>query len=483
MAAPSSSHQRSPVDPGQSELLQRAGFDSPRPRDRKMGRLVLHLAISAGLTMAILATCLWMPHVDHATVALLLVSASVGLATVWGRVEALTSAVIGGLGFSYYFLPPPGFYIEKPEHLVALIAFLLIALAIGQLAARSKQLLAQRDALLHLSLDPLCIGDLNGGFRSVNQAMVQLLGWSDRELCSRPFLEFVHPDDQARTKAAFRDFPEGHSVVDIENRYRIKDGGWCWLHWKIGRPAPGASWLSAAARDITEEKWAQEKLRDLAGQVMTAQEEERRRIAGELHDDVTQRLATLGIGLGLLKRNPAAAGALDLHGELSRLQTQILQLSEDVRRLSHSLHPSILEHSDLAGSLEMHCREFTDQHCIATSFAARDVPDDVPRPVELALYRIVQESLRNVARHSGATAASVVLAGEGTTRLSLFVIDNGKGFDVGKSKINPGLGLVSIEERARHIGASVTIDSMPDAGTRLSVQVPFTMRKAKSNET
>jgi signal transduction histidine kinase len=131
----------------------------------------------------------------------------------------------------------------------------------------------------------------------------------------------------------------------------------------------------------------------------------------------------------------------------------------------------------------MHCREFTDQHCIATSFAARDVPDDVPRPVELALYRIVQESLRNVARHSGATAASVVLAGEGRTRLSLFVIDNGKGFDVGKSKINPGLGLVSIEERAHHIGASVTIDSMPDAGTRLSVQVPFTMRKAKSNET
>ena len=101
------------------------------------------------------------------------------------------------------------------------------------------------------------------------------------------------------------------------------------------------------------------------------------------------------------------------------------------------------------------------------------MPDDVPRPVALALYRIAQESLRNVARHSDATAASVVLAGESGAHLSLFVIDNGKGFDVGKAKISPGLGLVSIEERARHIGASVTIDSMPDAGTRLGVQVPL----------
>jgi PAS domain S-box-containing protein len=471
MAGSSLPHPRSPVDPEGSEFLLRAMIDSPRSKDREIGRLIVHVMMSAGLVVALLAGCLWLPHVDHATVALLMIAATVGLAAVWGRVGALTSAIIGGIGFDYYFLPPHGFGIEKPEHLVALTAFLFVAVAIGQVAARSKHLLAQRNSLLDLSLDPLCIGDPNGNFRSVNQAMVELLGWSDRELCSVPFLEFVHPDDHARTKAAFQSFSEGRSVVDVENRYRTKGGDWRWLHWKIAPPAAGASWLSAAAHDVTEEKWIQEKLRDLAGQVMTAQEEERRRIAGELHDDVTQRLATLGIELGLLKRAPAGAEALNLHGELSRLQAQILQLSEDVRRLSHSLHPSILEHSDLAASLEMHCLEFTDQHGIAASFTARDVPDDVPRPVALALYRIAQESLRNVARHSDATAASVVLAGESGTQLSLFVIDNGKGFDVGKAKISPGLGLVSIEERARHIGASVTIDSMPDAGTRLGVLV------------
>jgi PAS domain S-box-containing protein len=476
MAVSPSSHPRSPVDPVRSESVLRAVFDAPRARAGKMRRLVLRVAISASLIVALLAGCLRLPHVDHATVALLMIAATVVFASVWGRVEALTCAIIGGAGFDYYFLPPRGFGIAKPEHLVALAAFLFVAAAIGQLAARSNELLAQRNSLLNLSLDPLCIGDLHGNFRSVNQAMVDLLGWSDRELCSRPFLEFVHPDDQAGTKAAFQDSSEGHSVADVENRCRTKDGGWRWLHWKIAPPASGASWLSAAGHDVTEEKWAQEKLRDLADQVMTAQEEERRRIAGELHDDVSQRLATLGIELGLLKRTLVSAEAVDLTAELSRLQAQVLQLSDDVRRLSHSLHPSILEHSDLAASLEMHCREFTVQQEIPASFTARDVPDDLPRPVALALYRIAQESLRNVARHSGASAASVVLAGEDGTRLSLFVIDNGKGFDVGKAKIGPGLGLVSIQERARHIGASVAIDSMPETGTRLSVQVPLVQR-------
>jgi PAS domain S-box-containing protein len=480
MAASSSTHQHSLADLEQSELSLHAVFESVRPTDRKSGPLVLHLVASAGLIAALLAGCLWLPNVDHATVALLTVAAIVGLAALWGRLEALTGAIIGGLGYAYYFLPPRGFTIDKPEHMVALVAFLFVALVISQLAARSKQLLAQRDSLLNLSPDPLCIRDLDGNFQSANNAMLALLGVSEEELCSRPFLDLVHPEDRDRTAAAYRDLREGRSVVDLENRYRTKNGGWCWLHWKIAPTAPGAAWFNVAARDVTEERWAQEKLRDIADQVMTAQEEERRRIAGELHDDITQRLASLGIELGLLKRTEARAEALELH--VSQIQAQILQLSEDVRKLSHSLHPSILEHSDLAVSLEMHCREFTDRHGIPTSFTTRDAPDGVPRPVALALYRIAQESLRNVARHSGATTANVVLAGEGGKRLSLYVIDNGKGFDISKSKISPGLGLVSIEERARHIGATVTIDSMPDEGTRLSVQVPL-IREQQVNET
>ena len=428
---------------------------------------ILRSLISVGLIAGILAGCLSLPNIDHATVALLLVAASGGLAMMWGWVEALAGAITGAFGLAYYFLPPKGFGIDSPEHIVALGAFLLIALAIGQLVDRSKRLLAQRDKLMNLSPDPLCIRDLNGDFRSANEAIVKILGWSESELCSRPFLEFVHPDDRAHTKAAWDEMSGGHSAANVENRYLTKDGRWRWLNWTIAAAAAGESQMSSAARDVTEEKLAREKLRDLAAQLMTAQDEERRRIARELHDDVTQRLSTVGIELGLLKRSGSQPEVVD------GLQAQIFELSDDLRSLSHSLHPSILEYADLPATLEMYCRKFTEQHAIPASFTAREVPAEIPRAIAVALFRIAQESLRNVAVHSGATAASVVLAGEAGGGLSLFIIDNGKGFDAGKTRAGAGLGLLSIEERARNIGASVIIDSTLDAGTRLTVKVPF----------
>ena len=200
---------------------------------------------------------------------------------------------------------------------------------------------------------------------------------------------------------------------------------------------------------------------------MTAQDEERRRIARELHDDVTQRLSTVGIELGLLKRS----GGQDQVVE--SLQAQIFELSDDLRSLSHSLHPSILEYADLPATLEMYCRKFTEQHAIEATFTAREVPAEIPRAAAVALFRIAQESLRNVALHSGATSASVILAGGDGGSLSLFIIDNGKGFDAAKIKAGSGLGLLSIEERARNIGASVIIDFALEAGTRLTVKVPL----------
>jgi PAS domain S-box-containing protein len=426
---------------------------------------------------AILAGCLELPYVDHATVALLMVATIVGIGSLWGGPEAMTGALIGGLGFDYYFLPPHGFGVSSPQHAVALAAFLLIAVAVSQLAARSSRLMAQRNRLLNLSLEPLCICDLKGDFQSANEAMVEVLGWSYQELCSRPAREFIHTDDQARTEAAYRELSAGASVVEFENRYRSKGGEWRWLDWRIARPSTGESQVSAAARDITQEKFDRGKLRDLAAQLMTAHEEERRRIARDLHDDVTQRLATIGIEMGLLKRDGSTRGAMDLATALDRLQEEIVVVSEDLRLLSHSLHPSVLEHADLGTTLETHCREFTKKHGIETSFAMREVPPGIPRDVAVTLYRIAQESLRNVAQHSKATAASVTLAGDGSA-LALFIIDNGSGFDAKKAKSSAGLGLLSIEERARTIGASVAIESMLDAGTRLSVRVPMVIQGA-----
>ncbi|MDE3194983.1 MAG: PAS domain S-box protein [Acidobacteriota bacterium] len=433
-----------------------------------MVRILIRAAGAAILMGILLAGSLKLPYVDHSTIALLMVATVVGLAVLWGTVSALTAAVVGGFGYDYFYLPPAGIAIELPEHWISLSAFLFVAVSVGRLASRLKHLLDQRNSLTQLSLEPLCIAGLEGNLQNANRALTDLLGWSEAALKGKPFLDLVDTADRERTQAALRAVVQSQSPAEIDNRCLTKDGEVRWLHWRLAPPAPGASWFSAAARDITEEKWAHEKMRDLTDRVMTAQEDERRRIARELHDDVTQRLAALGIELGLMKNADEEPGSRPLNEDLTRLQNGVLALSEDVRTLSHSLHPSILEHSTLAVSIEMYCREFSQQSGIPVTFTARDVPDSIPRPVMVAFYRIVQESLRNVGRHSGATEVSVVLAGPD---LALFVIDNGRGFDPSQAKVRPGLGLVGIEERARQIGATVTIDSMPGEGTRIAVRM------------
>ncbi len=430
--------------------------------------IVRRAVVSAAFSVCLLAGALRVPYVDHATIGLLLLGAVVGLGVYWGTLEALAAAIVGGAGFDYFFLPPLGFGIEKPEHWVTLAIFLFVAVSTGHLASRLKQLLDKRTSLTQLSLEPLCISDLSGNLESANAAFIRLVGWREQDLSSRPLIEFVHSADRPRTEAAIREASHGGAAIEIENRFQSEDGDWRWLRWRIAQAGPGKSWLSAAARDITEEKRAQEKLRALADQVINAQEDERRRIARELHDDFTQRLAALGIELGLLKQGGEAQDQIALDQDLTRLQTQVLSLSEDIRRLSHSLHPSVLEHSSLAAALEAYCREFSGPTGIAATFISRNVPAEIPRPVALAFYRIAQEALRNVALHSGATAVSVVLAGE---NLSLNVIDDGCGFDMLQAKKSPGLGLVSMEERARLVGAVVTVESVPGEGTTVSAEI------------
>ena len=450
-----------------SPLPASTRFHSRRIVGRGAG-ILLRAILSAALVAALLAAALRVPHIDHATVALLTVAAVVALAVYWGPVEALVAAFVGGIGFDYFYLRPTGFGIERPEDWIELAVFLFVAASTGHLASRLKHLLDKRTSLMQLSLEPLCITTLTGNLESVNAAFTGLLGWSEQEIRSRPLVDFVLAADRPRTEAAIREAATAGSAIEIENRSQSKEGGWRWLRWRIARSTPNDSWLSAAARDITEEKWANEKLRALADQVMNAQEEERRRIARELHDDFTQRLAALGIELGLLKHSEAAPDDIAFNQELSRLQAGVASLSEDIRRLSHSLHPSVLEHSTLAAALEAYCREFSRQTGIAATFTGRDLPTVIARPVALAFYRIAQEALRNVALHSGATAVNVVLSGEA---LALSVIDNGQGFDLAAARTSPGLGLLSMEERARLAGAVVTIASVPGEGTSVSVEL------------
>jgi len=226
------------------------------------------------------------------------------------------------------------------------------------------------------------------------------------------------------------------------------------------------------ARDIRERKRAEERLRALTRQLLTAQEEERRRIARDLHDDVTQKLAGAAIELGLL-RQERLAGAVS--ARVVRLQDQVTQVADELRSLAHEIHPGILEHVGLSAALEAYCSEVSRQRSIAIHYSSQDVPAGIPPETAMVLYRIAQEAVTNAIKHSGASRVDVVLTGiqEANGRIKLTVADNGKGFLIEEIRNGSGLGLLSVEERVQLVHGTFAIHSRPDEGSRVEVEVPL----------
>ena len=210
------------------------------------------------------------------------------------------------------------------------------------------------------------------------------------------------------------------------------------------------------------------KIKDLAGQLIAAQEEERRRLSRELHDGLNQNLAALSFEIGFLRSRLPEENA-DMRERLRKLQTRAAQVIEDVRRMSRELHPASLEHVGLVSALRTHCLEIEKQEEIRAKLTLVKVPENIPREVALCLYRVAQEALRNAVRHSGAPEVRVTLTGADGS-LELYVADSGSGFD--SDRTQGGLGLVSMEERVRLLGGSFRITSQPRLGTRLEVRVP-----------
>jgi len=216
---------------------------------------------------------------------------------------------------------------------------------------------------------------------------------------------------------------------------------------------------------------AKERLRQLAAKLLQAQEEERRRVAREMHDDWTQRLAILGIDAAKLERHLGTKKvALPL---LRAMQEQLVSLSEDVHSLSRQLHPSILDDLGLVESLRSECASFARREGIAVDYRPAEVPANLPKDVALCVYRVAQEALRNVAKHAAVKGASVTLGVTGP-ELMLRIRDEGAGFDPENVRAQPGLGLSSVEERVQLVQGRLTIDSAPGRGTTVEVRVPLT---------
>jgi PAS domain S-box-containing protein len=223
--------------------------------------------------------------------------------------------------------------------------------------------------------------------------------------------------------------------------------------------------------DITESRRAEETLRSLSGRLINAQEEERSRVARELHDGVSQRIAVLSIGLEQIGQQ-IPEGPDNLRARIRGFWAEAQEVSTELHRLSYQLHPQKLDHLGLVTATRSFCEELAAVHELRIEFRQLGFPASLSKDITLCLFRIVQESLHNAVKHSGAREAQVVL--EKTDQaVRLSVSDTGCGFDTESSKMTSGLGFTSMRERLRLVGGQLSISSRPLQGTQIEITVPL----------
>jgi signal transduction histidine kinase len=220
---------------------------------------------------------------------------------------------------------------------------------------------------------------------------------------------------------------------------------------------------------LLEEK--HEELESLTGKLIEAQEEERKRIARDLHDDFNQRLAALSVELESMERIPIAPPK-PVARQLVAIRVQVGRLSDDLHELAYRLHPSLLEHVGLEVAARDHVAEFTKRTGLPVRFIAHEVPGTLSPEIATNLFRVMQESLQNVSKHAQATEVTVRLSGS-SKGIGISVRDNGKGFDLESKNVRVrGLGLVSMQERARGLGGFLRIHSLARDGTKVCAWIP-----------
>ena len=278
----------------------------------------------------------------------------------------------------------------------------------------------------------------------------------------------VFPDIPEQWKEAHRRGLAGETVRADEDRWDRK-GGTSWERWEI-RPWQNADGLPGGilifSEDITRRKEMEEALSDLSRKLIQSQEQERARIGRELHDDVSQRLALLALELQQLQENPS-----EIRERVQALHKRTGEIANDVQALSHELHASKLEYLGVIAGTKSWCKEFGEHQGIEINFKA-EIASAIPFEIGVTLFRILQEALHNSVKHSGVKRVEVQLS-EHPNEIHLTISDKGKGFEIEAARQGKGLGLASMEERARLVKGMITFDSKPMAGTTIRVCVPL----------
>ena len=342
----------------------------------------------------------------------------------------------------------------------------------------SEAELRESEARMSLAVDAgdfgIWIRDLTRNEIWASEKWRELYGFTPTEPVEfDAILKCLHPDNRETLLQAHRAAMAGSSEGRFQVEYRVvlPDGGTRWIssRGRVERDGSNQSVLiRGASRDVTARKHAELALHDLSGRLLSAQEEERRRIARELHDNLSQQMAALAIGISQVVRKVGMASE-PVAKLLRDLGQRTAEISEEIHGLSHRLHSSKLASLGLVEALHGHCQEVTT-HSVDVRFDHRNVPRALPHDVETCLFRVVQEGLNNVVKHSGARLAEVTLRATGDV-LILSIADSGRGFDDAPDMNRDGVGLASMRERLRLVHGDFTVRSQPGQGTMLIARV------------
>lgn len=331
----------------------------------------------------------------------------------------------------------------------------------------------------------IALETMEGRILEVNPAFCAMLDYSAEELMSLRCDRISHPDDELTEKALFEELRQGlRRSYRIEKRFFRKDGSQMWGQVSVSLLSfhPDVDTLVLGmVSDCTAQKTAEASLtqRDLelqrlAGHLIEAQEEERRRISRELHDDIGQRVALLACGLDLERHRESAAGA-ETTTESRTLRAELDAIATDIHKLSHELHSASLQCCGLKVALKDLCRKYTNNHDLKIDLQT-DEPDFKLAPdVALCLYRVAQESLANALKHARTEKVVVRITQDGKN-VKLLVRDFGAGFDA--TRQSGGIGLTSMRERLRLCGGVLSVKSVPSEGTEIAAQVPLEVKTA-----
>lgn len=332
------------------------------------------------------------------------------------------------------------------------------------------------------SFSPVVISDAEGRFLEVNDAFVTFYGGPREDVIGKTAVELGLWVDLKQRERAMREIQSTGKIRDFETRMRNRSGEIRIVLFDGDLlELPGRQWMLVTAHDVTESRRAEAERVKLMGDLINAEEEERRRIARELHDGTGQALTSLLLQLRALQQ----ARSLDkVHSDLDLLRKSVADAVEDLRRLSRGLHPTVLDDFGLVPALRRLAEDAGSTGKMRVDLSAYGLEKlRLPKTVEVAVYRTVQEALHNVVKHAAARSVQVSIHKEDGD-LQVLVVDDGAGFDVDQALRRASeenrLGLMGIQQRLHLLGGWADIISRPGAGTTVCLHVPGELAKAEA---